>query len=205
MSIEPLPDGFRHVPGYLDRTAQEALVEALRVIAAEAPFFVPAMPRTGKAMTVRMTNCGPLGWVSDRERGYRYQEMHPATGAPWPAMPETIMSIWREEAGWPQPPQACLVNYYDGSAKMGMHQDRDETELSAPVLSLSLGDACLFRLGGTERGGKTRSFRLESGDLVVLGGASRMRFHGVDRIYPGTSDLLPKGGRINLTLRRVTA
>jgi DNA oxidative demethylase len=156
-------------------------------------------------MTVRMTNCGPLGWVSDRERGYRYQETHPVTGAPWPAMPEPLLSIWRAEAGWPQPPQACLVNYYDSAAKMGLHQDRDETDLSAPVLSLSLGDTCLFRLGGTERGGKTRSFRLESGDLVVLGGASRMRFHGVDRIYPGTSDLLPKGGRINLTLRRVTA
>jgi alkylated DNA repair protein (DNA oxidative demethylase) len=205
MTIEPLPEGLVHVPGFLGRPAQEALLSDLRAIATEAPFYTPAMPKTGKVMSVRMTNCGSLGWVSDREGGYRYQETHPVTGRAWPAMPPVLLDIWEKVANWPQPPQACLVNFYDGKARMGLHQDRDEQDLAAPVVSLSLGDSCLFRVGGTSRGGPTRSFRLDSGDLVVLGGPARMLFHGVDRIYPETSDLLPKGGRINLTLRRVTA
>jgi DNA oxidative demethylase len=205
MTIEPLPEGVVHIPGFLDRAAQEALLSDLRAIATEAPFYTPAMPRTGKEMSVRMTNCGALGWVSDRDGGYRYQETHPMTGRAWPAMPRMLLDIWEKVAHWPQPPQACLVNFYDGKARMGLHQDRDEQDLAAPVVSLSLGDSCLFRVGGTSRGGSTRSFRLDSGDLVVLGGAARMAFHGVDRIYPDTCDLLPKGGRINLTMRRVTA
>ncbi len=202
--IEPLPDGFVHTPGYLDRPQQELLVAELRAVATQAPFYTPAMPKTGKEMSVRMTNCGPLGWVSDRDGGYRYQMQHPVTGRPWPAIPAVLLDVWTKVANWPEPPQACLVNFYEGKARMGLHQDRDEQEQRAPVVSLSLGDACLFRIGGLNRGGPTRSFRLESGDLVVLGGAARMLFHGVDRIYPGSSDLLPKGGRINLTLRRVT-
>lgn len=102
------------------------------------------------------------------------------------------------------PPEACLINLYDAAARMGLHQDRDEAELSVPVVSLSLGDTALFRAGGLTRGGPTRSFRLASGDAMTLGGAGRLAFHGVDRIYPGSSTLLAEGGRINLTLRRVT-
>jgi DNA oxidative demethylase len=199
-----LPDGIKHFPGFLDSAAQEALVEDIRAVVAEAPLFTPQMPRTGKEMSVRMTNCGPLGWVTDKERGYRYQQMHPVTGMPWPTMPRRLMALWRELADYPHPPEACLVNFYAADAKMGLHQDRDEEDFAAPVLSVSLGDSCLFRVGGVNRADKTMSFRLESGDIVVLGGKSRLAFHGVDRLYPGASPLLKQGGRINLTMRRVT-
>ena len=198
-----LPDGVRYLPGYLDRDSQEALVDEIRQVVAEAPLYVPEMPRTGKPMSVRMTNCGPLGWVTDKDRGYRYQASHPATSRPWPAIPSRLLELWEKVAGYPKPPEACLVNFYDDQARMGLHQDRDETDLSAPVLSISLGNTCLFRIGGTERKDPTRSFRLTSGDVLVLGGAGRLCFHGVDRVYPETSTLLRNGGRINLTLRRV--
>ncbi|WJH41670.1 alpha-ketoglutarate-dependent dioxygenase AlkB [Aliirhizobium terrae] len=198
-----LPNGIRHLPGYLDRAAQEHLVEAIRRIVAEAPLYVPAMPGTGKPMSVRMTNCGPLGWVTDKERGYRYQPTHPATGKPWPAIPPELIGLWEKLADYPKPPEACLVNFYSDDAKMGLHQDKDETEVSAPVLSISLGNTCLFRVGGLDRKDPTGSFKLSSGDIVLLGGEGRLAFHGVDRIYPGTSTLLKNGGRINLTLRRV--
>ena len=202
--MNELPPGMRHFPGFLDQAAQEALVEDIRAVVAAAPLFVPAMPRSGKPMSVRMTNCGALGWVTDKERGYRYQPLHPATGKPWPAIPARLLDLWAQVADFPALPEACLVNFYDAAAKMGLHQDRDEENLTAPVLSVSLGDACLFRVGGTARGEPTMSFRLESGDVVLLEGPGRLRFHGVDRIYPDTSGLLKKGGRINLTLRRVT-
>jgi len=199
-----LPRGVKHVPGYLDVGAQRALVEEVRAVVAAAPLYVPAMPRTGKPMSVRMTNCGSLGWVTDRDRGYRYQPTHPVTGAPWPPIPKPLLDLWDVVANHPAPPEACLVNFYTDDARMGLHQDRDEQDLSAPVVSVSLGDACLFRVGEAARGGRTTSIRLESGDLVILGGEGRLCFHGVDRIYPSTSALLKNGGRINLTLRRVT-
>jgi DNA oxidative demethylase len=196
-------DGLRIVPGYLDRQAQSAVREALQDVFARAPLYTPRMPKTGRPMSVRMTNCGPLGWVTD-EGGYRYQPTHPDTGDPWPPMPSLLLDAWRELAAYARPPEACLINIYGPAAKMGLHQDRDEQDFSAPVVSLSLGDTCLFRIGGTKRSDPTRSVRLASGDAVVLGGAARLAFHGVDRIMPGTSTLLPEGGRINLTMRRVT-
>lgn len=199
-----LPKGIRHMPGYLSHAAQEEIVEAVRNVVRAAPLYTPAMPKSGKEMSVRMTNCGSLGWVTDKERGYRYQPTHPVTGEPWPAIPDTLLALWRDVSGYPHPPEACPVNFYSETAKMGLHQDRDEADLQAPVVSISLGDACLFRVGQTSRDGPTVSVRLDSGDVVVLGGEGRLCFHGVDRIYPATSLLLPKGGRINLTLRRVT-
>lgn len=202
--MQVLPKGIRHIPGFLDREKQEALVESIRAVVADAPLFVPAMPRTGKPMSVRMTNCGPLGWVTDKERGYRYQPQHPATGKPWPAMPDALLEIWRTVSGTSKEPEACLVNFYADDARMGLHQDRDEKDLETPVVSISLGDSCLFRVGGRDRGDRTLSFKLASGDIVVLGGEGRLAFHGVDKIYPNTSTLLKNGGRINLTLRRVT-
>jgi DNA oxidative demethylase len=189
-------------PGYLDRTAQEGLVAAVAEIIRQAPLYAPRMPNSGSPFSVRMTNCGPLGWVSD-QRGYRYQPDHPVTGAPWPPLPATLLAAWQELADYPHPPEACLINVYAPTARMGLHQDRDEQDFAAPVVSLSLGQTCLFRVGGTTRRDPTRSFRLASGDALVLGGHSRLAFHGVDRIIPGTSTLLPDGSRINLTLRRV--
>ena len=198
-----LQSGLRYLPGRLSRQEQEELVEIIRGVVVEAPLYVPVMPGSGRPMSVRMTNCGPLGWVTDKERGYRYQPTHPVTGKPWPAIPEVLLDLWRELSSYPKDPEACLVNFYADDAKMGLHQDRDEADFSAPVLSISLGNTCLFRIGGLARTDRTKSLKLESGDVFLLGGEGRLCFHGVDRIYPGTSTLLKSGGRINLTLRRV--
>lgn len=199
----PLPDGVVLLPGRLDRGEQTALVEALRAVIREAPLFTPVMPGNGRPFSVRMTNCGPLGWVSDRS-GYRYQPTHPTTGRPWPAMPPVLLDLWNAVTGYDLPPEACLVNFYGEGAKMGLHQDRDEADFAAPLLSISLGDTARFRLGGTERDDPTRSFPLESGDVLMLAPPMRLAFHGIDRVLPATSTLLPRGGRINLTLRRVS-
>ena len=195
---------MQYFPQKLDTGAQSALLGELRRIMAEAPLYTPTMPRSGRPMSVRMTNCGPLGWVTDKERGYRYQATHPDTGKPWPPMPQMLLDLWHEVGDYPVPPEACLVNYYAGPAKMGLHQDRDEEDFAAPVLSVSLGDIGVFRVGGRSRKDPTRKLELRSGDVVVLDGEDRLAFHGIDRILPGTSDLLPEGGRFNLTLRRVT-
>ena len=204
MPLISLPQGVHHWPSYLDVQQQQELLELVRSGVREAPLYTPRMPRTGKPMSVRMTNFGTLGWMTDKENGYRYQPRHPETGMPWPPIPALLMSLWKELAGYPDPPEACLVNFYADDAKMGMHQDRDEENFEAPVLSISLGNACLFRIGGPQRGGNTQSLRLCSGDVIMLSGASRLNFHGVDKIYPDTSHLLNNGGRINLTLRRVS-
>ena len=201
--IAPPLSGFRLVTAYLDPSAQKALLAELSAVFAAAPLCTPRMPKSGKPLSVRMTNCGSLGWVTD-EAGYRYQPLHPQTGNPWPAIPDIVIDAWKALARYPHPPEACLINYYGPAAKMGLHQDRDESDFDAPVVSLSLGDTCLFRIGGAKRGDPTHTLRLASGDAVVLGGKARLAFHGVDRIMPGTSTLLPQGGRINLTLRRVT-
>lgn len=199
-----LPEGVRHYPMCLNMDEQTALLDDIRAIVAHAPLYIPRMPKTGKPMSVRMTNCGPLGWVTDKESGYRYQSAHPATGLPWPQIPQKLLSLWDQFGEYKHPPEACLINFYEPGARMGLHQDKDEKNLEAPVLSVSLGDTCLFRVGGTVRGGPTQSVKLMSGDLIVLGGKGRLCYHGVDRIYPDTSPLLKNGGRINLTLRRVT-
>ena len=196
--------GFRLYPGHFDRPGQVELLAAVRETLQTAPLFTPRMPKSGRLFSVRMSNCGPLGWVSD-EAGYRYQPTHPVTGRPWPPMPDILIAAWNDLAGYPSPPEACLINFYGPAAKMGLHQDRDEEDFAAPVVSLSLGDSCLFRVGGLKRSDPTRSVRLSSGDAVVLGGDTRLAFHGVDRIEPGTSTLLPEGGRINLTMRRVNS
>ena len=194
---------MRHLPGLLDGAAQGRLLAAVLAVVEAAPWFTPTMPRSGRPFSVRMTNCGPLGWVSDRA-GYRYQPGHPDTGRAWPPSPELLLALWREVAGDPHAPEACLVNLYRGGARMGLHQDRDEEDLAVPVVFVSLGDAAVFRVGGTARRGSTASLRLASGDVVVLGGEARLCFHGIDRVLPGSPGLVPGGGRINLTLRRVT-
>jgi alkylated DNA repair protein (DNA oxidative demethylase) len=193
-----------YFPERLDRAAQARLLAELRKIIAAAPLFTPTMPRSGRPMSVRMTNCGRLGWVTDKERGYRYQETHPVTGKPWPPMPKLLLELWQDIGDYSAPPEACLVNYYAGAAKMGLHQDRDEQDFAAPVVSVSLGDTGIFRVGGRARKDTTRVIELKSGDVVVLGGEDRLAHHGIDRILPDTSDLLAEGGRFNLTLRRVT-
>jgi DNA oxidative demethylase len=204
MTAITIVPGVVYRPDYLDRAAQEQLLAALEPVLDDAPLYTPRMPKSGKPMSVRMSNCGPLGWVTDAVGGYRYQPTHPETGRPWPPIPASLIGAWQELSGYPEAPEACLINFYAASARMGLHQDRDEEDLAAPVVSLSLGDTGSFRIGGLKRGDPTRSLPLASGDAIVLGGPARLVFHGVDRIIPGTSTLLPQGGRMNLTLRRVT-
>ena len=201
------PDGFKLLPGHFSPDRQRDLVEAVTTALRTAPLFRPVMPRSGAPLSVQMSNFGPLGWVSDQQ-GYRYQTTHPDTGAAWPALPPVLLELWAAIGDWPTPPEAGLINWYDENARLGLHVDADEDAAFAPVVSVSLGDKARFRLGGMNRQDPTASFILSSGDVVVLGGTSRRCFHGVDRIYPGTSRLLPENwrpGRINLTLRRVTA
>ncbi len=192
--------GFDVYPGWLSPDAQTDLVGTLRQIIRTAPLFSPMTPY-GKPMRVRMTSAGKYGWFSDR-RGYRYVRVHP-NGTPWPEIPDQVLTIWDGVTGLTRRPDCCLINFYDAEAKMGMHQDKDEADFSYPVVSVSLGDDGLFRVGNTTRGGKTESLWLRSGDVVVMGGNARLTYHGVDRIKPDTSHLLTKGGRINLTLRVV--
>ena len=199
--IEAAPGALLY-PGYLPPAEQQGVLAAVRAVIAEAPLFAPTMSRTAKPFSVKMTNCGPLGWVSD-SGGYRYQPLHPGTGRPWPPIPGAIAAIWRDLLPDAPAPEACLINYYASAAKMGLHQDRDERAFDVPVLSISLGDEARFRLGGEARNAPTRSFRLSSGDVFTFGGPSRLAFHGIDRVLAGTSALLPEGGRFNLTLRRV--
>ena len=198
-AIDTGMEGFRLWPGALSATAQSELLAGVLAAVEQSPFFRPVTPG-GRPFSVEMTNLGPLGWVSDRA-GYRYQPTHPETGAPWPSMPETLLTLWSDLTGWPEPPDACLVNLYRGEAKMGLHQDRDEQDHSAPVLSVSLGDTAVFRIGAAE-GGPTRTVRLASGDVCALTGPARLARHGIDRVIAGSSTLVPGGGRLNLTLRR---
>jgi alkylated DNA repair protein (DNA oxidative demethylase) len=199
-----LPDGCRLMRGLLSASEQEAIAGDIKEIIALAPLYYPRMPRTGRQLSVAMTNCGPLGWFSDKEGGYRYVTSHPLTGRPWPPMPERLIALWRHVVGYRNEPQACLINHYSGKAKMGLHRDEDEADRAAPILSISLGDSALFRLGGLKRSDPTVSFPLHSGDMLVMGGPSRLIYHGIVRLLPGTSALLAGGGRMNLTLRRVT-
>lgn len=187
--------------GALDRAAQQDLLRVVREIVRAAPLYQPVTP-TGRKMSVRMSAAGAFGWVSDK-RGYRYAPQHP-DGLPWPEIPASILSLWDQVAGYQRRPECCLVNFYSPDARMGLHQDRDEQDFSAPVVSISLGDDGLFRVGNTTRGGKTESIWLRSGDIVVMGGTARLAYHGIDRVRAGSSDLLRDGGRLNLTLRVVT-
>jgi alkylated DNA repair protein (DNA oxidative demethylase) len=208
--MAPARNGVCLAPGltlfrrYLDDPAQHALAGEIAGALLQAPWFTPRMPRSGRPFSVKMTNCGSLGWVSDRAGGYRYQAGHPATGKAWPPIPRSVLDVWRAVASYPHLPEACLINFYDCDARMGLHQDRDELDLAAPVVSISLGDRCCFLYGGLLRRDPAKKLQLCSGDVLVLGGAARLMFHGVDKIFPDTSRLLPGGGRINLTLRRVT-
>ncbi len=192
--------GFQIYERFLNADAQQKLVERLRKTAARTPPFQPVLP-SGRRMSVRMTSFGRLGWVADT-KGYRYAAHHP-NGAPWPAIPDEVLEIWDAVSGVSRAPDCCLMNYYAEDTKMGMHQDRDEGEFQWPVVSVSLGDDALFRMGNVTRGGSTESIWLRSGDVVVMGGDARLAYHGVDRIAFGTSPLLAKGGRLNLTLRVV--
>ena len=195
--------GFRLLPGRLSPDQQRDLAAEVLAKAQEAPFVRQVTPG-GKPMSVAMTSFGDLGWTSDA-KGYRYEPAHPATGRAWPAMPTILTELWAELADPAVPPDACLINFYNADARMGLHQDKDEADLQFPVLSVSLGDTAVFRMGGAKRSDPTQSVRLASGDVCLLAGEARLFHHGVDRILAGSSRLIPGGGRINLTLRRASS
>jgi len=199
--IEIVP-GVRFWREHFSREAQRALIEDIFVRARDAPFYKPKMPKSEKPFSVEETNFGSLGWYSDKS-GYRYIPRHPETGRDWPPIPDALIALWKIAAPGAPLPECCLVNLYRDGAKMGLHQDRDEAVLDAPVVSVSLGDDALFRIGGESRKGATKSVKLSSGDVVAFGGPARLAFHGIDLVIAGTSTLVPGGGRINLTMRRV--
>jgi len=180
----------------------EQLVAEVEKISAAAPFRHLTVP-TGGTMSVAMTNCGRVGWFSDR-RGYRYTRQDPLSDRDWPAMPDLFLALARragEHAGYKGfDPDACLINRYEPDAKMGLHQDRDEGDLTQPIVSVSLGVPAVFLWGGKKRADKTRRFAVEHGDVVVWGGPSRLVFHGVmplkEAEHPLTGML-----RYNLTFR----
>ena len=192
--------GFEVYKGLLGAQQQATLVTDLREVMRAAPPFIPETPY-GKAMSVRMTSAGKYGWFSDKS-GYRYAELHPS-GVAWPAIPARVLDVWRAVSGVDRAPESCLINFYGEGAKMGMHRDKDEADLRWPVVSISLGDDGLFRMGGDKRSGATDTVWLSSGDVVVMGGGARAAYHGVDRIRFGSSAVLPRGGRVNVTLRVV--
>jgi len=195
--------GVTYFPNALSPKEQRALLKDIEHILIHAPLFKPRMPRTGKPFSVQMSNCGDLGWVSDKEQGYRYEPTHPETGEPWPSIPDQLLKLWIQLTDYNSPPEACLINHYIDKARMGLHTDDDENEPNAPILSLSLGDDAWFRIGGLKRNDPTTRLKLKSGDIICLSGPARFIYHGIDRILPGTSSLVKNGGRINLTLRRV--
>ena len=205
--MSDFPKGFAHYPLYFSASEQEELVAAVKKGVTIAPFFQPTMPRTGTPLSVVMSNFGPLGWITDKDRGYRYEYKHPKTGKPWPVLPDKLAKLWGDVTNYPALPEATLINWYkaDKASKMGLHIDNDENDLRAPVVSVSLGDPAMFRLGGPRRGGKTQGIKLFSGDVVVLADEARLCYHGVSKVYYGQSALIPRGGRINLTMRRVNA
>lgn len=180
-----------------------ALLDAVAEVAAMSPFRQMVTPG-GFRMSVAMTNCGGAGWISDR-RGYRYDPIDPETGCPWPAMPQGFLRLAADAAaaaGFADfVPDACLLNRYAPGTKLSLHQDRNERDMSAPIVSLSLGLPAVFLWGGARRTDRPRRVRLESGDVVVWGGSSRLVFHGVDTLAEGDHPLAGRY-RFNATLRR---
>ena len=197
-------NGFKYLPNYLSKSQQDQLVGWAMSVAEHAPWYTPAMYRTGKSMSVRMTCAGVFGWMSDQANGYRYEPHHPFTGTEWPAITSALIDLWHTVGDYGYPPECCLINWYTANSKMGQHVDRDEDDQDAPVVSVSIGDTAVFRLGGLKRGGSTQKVNLNSGDVMVLGGPARFAYHGIDRIRFGSSQRVPEGGRLNFTLRRVT-
>ena len=201
-SREEIADGAVLLHGFALPFESE-LIAALREIADQAPFRHMSTPG-GHQMSVAMTNCGHAGWVTDRT-GYRYVGADPQSGKPWPAMPPTFHALAEQaaaEAGFVAfAPDACLINRYEPGARMSLHQDRDETDFAAPIVSVSLGLPAIFLFGGLQRGDKTQRYRLQHGDIVVWGGRARLAFHGVAPLADGEHPVMGRQ-RLNLTFRK---
>ena len=201
----PANKGFFLLKSKLTKVTQQEVLAAARAVVRSAPLFRPSMP-SGQSFNYSMTNCGDLGWVADRS-GYRYQQTHPHTFKAFPAMPQVIKDlaivIAKETGNDNFYPQSCLINLYRKGEKLGMHKDNTEENLSAPIISVSLGCTGIFILGGFLRTDETKQYIVQSGDVIVMGGESRNFFHSFKGIVPNTSNLLKDGGRLNLTIRQV--
>jgi len=201
-SREEIADGAVLLRGFV-KPIESELIEAVRAIVAQSPFRRMTTPG-GHLMSVAMTNCGERGWITDHT-GYRYDPIDPRTGAPWPAMPPVLRDLARgaaEQGGFSGfAPDACLVNRYEPGTRLSLHQDKDELDYSAPIVSVSLGLPATFLFGGMARADKPRRYRLVHGDVVVWGGPSRLAYHGVAPLADGEHALLGRK-RINLTFRR---
>lgn len=199
---EPIAPGAVLLRRYARREAKE-LLAGVKAILAAAPFRHLVTPG-GQRMSVAMTNCGMYGWVSDR-RGYRYDALDPVTGQPWPPMPDAFLALARlaaAHAGYPDfTPHACLINLYRPGTRLSLHQDRDELDLRAPIVSVSLGVPAVFLFGGGQRAQRPQRFALHHGDVAVWGGPARLAFHGIaplaEGYHPATGDT-----RVNLTFRK---
>jgi alkylated DNA repair protein (DNA oxidative demethylase) len=199
---EEIADGAVLLRGFV-RLFEEELIAAMRAVVAQAPFRRMTTPG-GYQMSVAMTNCGERGWITDHT-GYRYDAIDPRSEAPWPAMPLVFRDLARraaEQGGFAGfAPDACLVNRYEPGTRLSLHQDKDELDFTAPIVSVSLGLTATFLFGGMARSDKPRRFRLVHGDVVVWGGPSRLAYHGVAPLADGEHTLLGRQ-RINLTFRR---
>ncbi|MGA8317436.1 MAG: DNA oxidative demethylase AlkB [Bradyrhizobium sp.] len=202
-SIEVMAEGAVLLRGFVG-AAEAELIAALRNIAAAAPFRRMVTPG-GHQMSVSMTNCGNAGWVTDRT-GYRYDAADPESGQPWPAMPPLFRELADRAAGRAGfagfAPDVCLINRYVPGAKMSLHQDEDELDFAAPIVSVSLGLPAIFLFGGLKRSDKPQRFRLEHGDIAVWGGPSRLFFHGVAPLADGEHPVMGPQ-RLNLTFRKI--
>lgn len=198
--------GFFLFKSSLTTEAQKEIRSAARAVVSQAPLFRPTMPGSGQPFSYLMTNCGDLGWVADRD-GYRYQSNHPVTNKLFPAMPQVIKelatALAKEIGNNDFCPESCLLNFYRKGQKLGLHQDNTEKNLSAPIISISLGDTGIFILGGKQKSDETKQYIVQSGDCIVMSGESRSYFHSFKGIIPNTSSLLKNGGRLNLTIRQV--
>jgi DNA oxidative demethylase len=201
-SVEALADGATVLRDFATPEAA-ALLDMVWQIAAVAPFRQMVTPG-GFRMSVAMTNCGRAGWVTDR-RGYRYDPLDPMTERPWPAMPAAFQRLAARAAaagGFGSfTPDACLINRYEPGSRLSLHQDRNERDFAAPIVSVSLGLPAVFLFGGLRRNDRPRRLRLEGGDIVVWGGPARLAFHGIDPLAAG-DDPLTGPCRVNLTLRK---
>lgn len=192
---------LKHERQFFNAEESLAVIAGLRRVVRHSPLYTPSM-KTGSPYSIQMTNCGRAGWISD-SLGYRYARRHPVTGRPWMPIPDELVAAARRLAGPDFDPDCCLINLYRGRhARLGLHRDLDEGDDSKPIVSFSFGDSCEFVIGGPKKTDPQDHILLQSGDAVLFGGSRRLAWHGVTRIFPGTSDLLDGGGRINLTLRQ---
>lgn len=202
----PASEKFFLFKSKLTKEAQQEILAAARRVVRQAPLFRPTMPVSGQPFGYSMTNCGDLGWIADKN-GYRYQDNHPDTGKSFPAMPKAIqelaLALAEGTGNGDFYPESCLLNFYSKGQKLGLHQDNTEQNLSAPIISVSLGDTGIFILGGKHRTDETKHYIIQSGDCIVMSGESRNYFHAFKGVVPNTSSLLRNGGRLNLTIRQV--